>query len=212
MAVNLPFSLPVKVPVPRRFVVLGLSASILVLFLHTFAPTTLPPALTPNLPHAEPDASYFSPSKWLPPIFNPNVPDRPPEFDENGQCLFLSPYDALSPEEKRRAELLILEEVSSGVVGAKSLPMTSDADPDYDDEFSEASNATRTMPAGVTHPIIGLLKEGEKRWKQKLESQSKTLDQAAEKYYDKWGRPPPKGFELWYVQALLSAVARSDSV
>jgi beta-1,2-xylosyltransferase len=195
MAINLPF----KVPLPRRFIILGLSASILFLFLHTFAPTALPPAFTPNLPHAEPDASYFSPSKWLPPIFNPNVPDRPPEFDEDGQCLFLSPYDALSPLEKRRAEYLELEEVSAGVFRAKPLPMTGDDDPDYDDEFSEASNATRMMPAGITHPIIGLLKEGEKRWKDKLGGQSTTLDQAAQKYHDKWGRPPPKGFDLWCV-------------
>ncbi|EIW70562.1 beta-1,2-xylosyltransferase 1 [Tremella mesenterica] len=190
-----------KIPIPRKFIVLGLSIISLFLFLHTFVPRSLPPALTPHIPHHEPDASYFSPSKWLPPIFNPNAPDRPVEFDEDGQCLFLSPFDALSIAEKKRAESLILETVSSGVVRSRPPPSGTDSDPDFDDEFSEASNDTRIMPQGLTHPIIGLLRDGERKWKERMERQSKTLEQAVQVYIDKWGRQPPKGFDHWWTFA-----------
>ena len=189
-----------KLPVPRRFLILTLSAFSLILFLHTFAPKTLPPALTPHLQHHEPDASYFSPSKWLPPIFNPNAPDRPPEFDEDGQCLFLSPFDALSPMEKLRAEYMALEEVSPGIVRSKPPPQGGDvdADPDFDDEYSEASNSTRKLPQGLTHPIIGLLRDGERKWRDRMARQSTTLEQAVAVYEERWGRPPPKGFDQWW--------------
>ncbi|WWD17085.1 beta-1,2-xylosyltransferase 1 [Kwoniella shandongensis] len=211
MALNLPFPSPFAIPIPRRFVILILSGTILVLFLHTFAPSTLPPAFTPNLPHHEPDASYFSPSKWLPPILNPNAPSRPVEFDEDGQCLFLSPFDALSPAEKLRAEQLYLEQVSPGIVKSKAPPTEgSDADPDFDDEFSALSNETRKMPTGMTHPILGLLRDGEVKWNAKLAQQSKTLEQAVEVYKEKWGRSPPKGFDEWWHFATQNNVLLPD--
>ncbi|OCF60907.1 beta-1,2-xylosyltransferase 1 [Kwoniella mangroviensis CBS 10435] len=199
MALNFPFPSPLNLPIPRRFVILILSGSILVLFLHTFAPSTLPPALTPNLPHHEPDASYFSPSKWLPPILNPNTPSRPAEFDEDGQCLFLSPYDALSPNEKKRAEMLVLESVSPGIVKSHKPPSEgNDYDPDFDDEFSALSNETKSQPSGLTHPILGLLREGEMKWNSMLARQSQSLEQAVKVYKDKWNRNPPKGFDEWW--------------
>ncbi|ODN80875.1 beta-1,2-xylosyltransferase 1 [Cryptococcus amylolentus CBS 6039] len=211
MALNLPFSSPFKIPLPRRFVVLILSGAITILFLHTFAPSTLPPVFTPNLPHHEPDASYFSPSKWLPPILNPNTPSRPLEFDEEGQCLFLSPFDALSPAEKARAQVLALEEISAGIVRAKAPPAEgNDADPDFDDEFSALSNETRKLPVGLSHPILGLLRDGEVKWNAMLAKQSKTLDQAVDAYVDKWGRQPPKGFDEWWIFAQANNVLLPD--
>lgn len=195
--------LPIKtmgIPLPRRFVILILSVGTFVLFLHTFAPHTLPPVLVPSSPEHESDASYFSPSKWLPPILNPGlgVPP-PPEFDEDGQCLFLSPFDALSKYEKERAGLLDLIEVSPGIIRAKAPPIASDADPDFDDEFSGESNMTRSMPSGLTHPILGLIRDGERKWNERLTNQSKTLDEAVQYYVKKWGRQPPKGFDKWCV-------------
>jgi beta-1,2-xylosyltransferase len=208
MAFNLPFSMPATngLPIPRRFVILFLSLAILILFLHTFAPTTLPPALTPHIAHHEPDASLFSPSKWLPPILNPNVPDHPVEFDEDGNCLFLSPFGALSPQEKARAASLNLQQVSPGVVQSRPLPKATDADPDWDDEFeiggsgNANANGTSSTPKyqGLTHPILGLLRDGEVKWNDMLARQSKTLEQAVEVYKEKWGRNPPKGFDQWW--------------
>ena len=197
MVLNLPFPSPLSLPLPRRFVILGLSAILLVVLLHTFVPGALPPVLTPNHPHHEPDASYFSPSKWLPPLLDPDTPDRPDGYDEDGMCIFVSPFDALSAAEKARVESLVLEEVSSGLVRARPPVAPTDADPDYDDEVSAASNATRISPAGLTHPILGLLRDGEIKWKERMARQSKTIEEAVDVYRDKWGRMPPKGFDLW---------------
>lgn len=206
MAFNLPFNSPLALPLPRRFLLLGITIVAVILFLHTFAPTTLPPALTPNLPHHEPDASYFSPSKWLPPILNPNTPDRPLEFDEEGSCLFLSPFDALSAAEKARAQYLELEEVSSGVVRTKPRPPAKDDDPDFDAEDEMVGdgsvgggNSTKFSLTGLTHPILALLRDGETKWNNLLAGQSKTLEQAVETYKERWGRNPPRGFDAWQV-------------
>ncbi|ORY32933.1 hypothetical protein BCR39DRAFT_522439 [Naematelia encephala] len=211
MTIKLPFPTPLNLPIPRRFVILALSAAVVLLFLHTFIPRALPPAFTPNLPHHDPEAGYFSPGKWLPPILNPNSVERPAEFDEDGACLFLSPFNALSPAEKRRAQYLELEQVSSGIVKAKSPPAEgTDADPDFDDEFSAASNATKGKPIGLTHPIIGLLRDGEKKWTDLVSGQSRTLQQAVQTYKERWNRNPPKGFDLWWQFAENSNVLLPD--
>ncbi len=59
-----------------------------------------------------------------------------------------------------------------------------------------------TTPVGKSHPILGLLRHGDQKWKRMVESQSRTLEQAVDKYMSKWNRPPPKGFDLWSVQSL----------
>lgn len=202
MSIKIPFPSALNVPLPRRFVILGLSAAVLILFLHTFAPRTLPPVLTPHIPHHEPDASYFSPSKWLPPIFNPSAPDRPPEFDEDGACLFLSPFGALSTAEKERAAALTFEEVSAGIVRSRYDAGTLDLDLDLDLEAGLSSgNSTETdaTRGGVTHPILGLLRDGERKWNDLVAGQSHSLEQAVQVYKERWNRAPPKGFDLWYV-------------
>ena len=195
MTIHNAFPSPFCHPLQRRFVILGLSAALVVMFLHIFAPTTLPPALTPNHPHHEPDASYFSPSKWIPPILNPNSATRPVEFDEDGQCLFVSPFDALSAAEKARARFLQLEEVSSGVFRSK--PLAEIEYYDHDDESGFGNDTT--VPNGLTHPILTLLMNGEIRWKARMARQSTTLERAVDVYREKWGRMPPKGFDEWYV-------------
>ena len=188
--------LPFALPVPRRFLILFLCVAIVILFLHTFAPTTLPPALTPGLQHPEPDASIFSPSKWLPPILNPSTLDRPVEFDEDGNCLFLSPFDALSPREKERATQLVLERVSAGIVKSPLEFMGGD-DGEEIDGFGNMTDSGKGKLEGMTHPILGLLRDGERKWKDMVAKQSKTLEQAVEVYKERWGRQPPKGFDKW---------------
>ena len=188
---NLPFPSPMNLPVPRRFAILGISAAILVLFLHTFLPSTLPPVLTSDSEHHEPDSSYFSPSKWLPPILNPKTSGRPVEFDEDGQCVFLSPFDALSSAEKARAAFVELEEVSSGVVRSKPLSESEEFG------YGMGMNETGLMPTGLTHPVLALLRDGEVKWQARMARQSKTLEEAVEVYKERWGRPPPLGFDNW---------------
>jgi beta-1,2-xylosyltransferase len=147
----------------------------------------------------------LSPPSWLP-WQSSETFDHPPEFDEDGQCLFLSPYSALSREEKQRAEWMELEEVSAGVVRSK---FASDGDEEAGDGVVEeydgfedpdmAHNATRKKIKlkGQSHPILKLLKQGEDKWNERINGQSKTLEEAVDKYVSKWGRQPPKGFDRW---------------
>jgi hypothetical protein len=49
------------------------------------------------------------------------------------------------------------------------------------------------------HPIYELIDSAEARWKRKLARQSKTLKQAVNEYKRRYRRPPPKGFDAWYI-------------
>ncbi|KAG8984877.1 F-actin-capping protein subunit alpha, partial [Tulasnella sp. 427] len=48
------------------------------------------------------------------------------------------------------------------------------------------------------HPLLDLVEEGEKRWEERLQRQSKTLDEAVREYVRRYGRRPPKGFDAWF--------------
>lgn len=89
----------------------------------------------------------------------------------DGVCRFVSPLEGLTEEERILAATMEFEETTPGVVRAK----------------------------GEGHPILGLLHRGEERWRQKVASQSMSLKEAADKYRQKWNRPPPKGFDKWSV-------------
>jgi hypothetical protein len=47
------------------------------------------------------------------------------------------------------------------------------------------------------HPIYELIADAEKKWKEKVNRQSQTLEAAVEEYQRRYKRAPPKGFELW---------------
>lgn len=53
------------------------------------------------------------------------------------------------------------------------------------------------------HPIHSLIDHAEKRWKNLLDKQSKSLEEAASEYKRRYKRNPPAGFDAWYVQYLL---------
>lgn len=75
---------------------------------------------------------------------------------------------------------MVLEEVSAGVVRAKDM----------------GENGEK--PKGQSHPILALLKQGEEKWQHKMNNQSKTLEEATEKYIAKWNKNPPKYFDRWW--------------
>lgn len=117
---------------------------------------------------------------------------KPAEFDEYGRCLFMSPFDALSFEEKQRAEQLVLEDVSDGIVRAKHAAFI----PPHKANASAINVAD--VKETLTNPILGLLRDGERKWQDMLSQQSKTLDGAVQEYKTRWGRNPPKGFDEWW--------------
>lgn len=115
--------------------------------------------------------------------------NKPQEFDEYGRCLFLSPFDALSAEEKQRAEQVVLTDVSDGIV--RSCPSV------FIPAHHHQGNTTDAKET-LTNPILGLLRDGERKWQDMLARQSKTLDEAVQEYKTRWGRNPPRGFDEWW--------------
>lgn len=60
------------------------------------------------------------------------------------------------------------------------------------------------------HPIPTLLALGEKRWEEVLARQSRTLEEAVLEYTRRYGRKPPKGFDLWWDYAMLHDLVLPD--
>jgi hypothetical protein len=56
------------------------------------------------------------------------------------------------------------------------------------------------------HPIFDLLTRSQAAWSEKTSRQSKTLRQATKEYRKRYQRPPPKGFDLWYVTVTWESV------
>jgi hypothetical protein len=48
------------------------------------------------------------------------------------------------------------------------------------------------------HPIFDLIEKAEEEWERKLNTASKSLDEAVAEYRRRYGRSPPKGFDQWY--------------
>lgn len=63
-----------------------------------------------------------------------------------------------------------------------------------------------------THPILGLLVEGERKWADLVERQSRTLEEAVVEYKKRYGRNPPKGFDHWWSFAQGAQVLLPDEV
>lgn len=49
------------------------------------------------------------------------------------------------------------------------------------------------------HPIHVLIDRAQRRWKEKVERQSRTLSEAVREYKQRYRRNPPKGFDDWWV-------------
>jgi hypothetical protein len=49
------------------------------------------------------------------------------------------------------------------------------------------------------HPIFELIRHSEAAWESKLKAASKTLEEAVVEYVRRYHRPPPLGFDDWYV-------------
>jgi hypothetical protein len=48
------------------------------------------------------------------------------------------------------------------------------------------------------HPIYQLIRDAREKWDDKLEKQSRTLQDAVKEYRRRYGRQPPKGFDRWW--------------
>jgi beta-1,2-xylosyltransferase len=179
---------------PRRYLNLLILVVLLILIATYSTPTTrkyVSPA----------HDSAYHPLNWIPDsIFNnlgfSGAGDAPKEFDDLGRCLFMSPFEALSQREQERASQVELENVSEGIVRAKQALFHHHA---TQGEQGNNSASAGGPVATLTNPILALLKDGERKWKDMVSGQSKTLEEAVEEYKIRWNRNPPLGFDEWYV-------------
>lgn len=187
--------------IPKRYLNLLALVSILILISLFSTPRTRK-YVTP------PPTSPIHPVNWFPDSISNNFGfslgggDMPEEFDELGRCLFISPFDALSRHEKERAEQVTLEQVSDGIVRAKrSVFRPPTLQSDGDSLALANANASEVVEETLTNPILGLLRDGERKWQDMVARQSKTLEEAVQEYKTRWNRNPPLGFDQWYVPA-----------
>jgi beta-1,2-xylosyltransferase len=111
--------------------------------------------------------------------------------------VFLSPLDELSAAERQAALAL----ASSSHSPAKSGLHT------FDPSAPGSQNASH-----ATHPILGLLVEGERKWADLVDRQSRSLEEAVVEYKKRYGRNPPKGFDDWWSFAQGAQVWLPDEV
>jgi hypothetical protein len=105
---------------------------------------------------------------------------------EEGTCSFLDPTLGFSEE-----ELSLMERIPS----AKADPVGM-----YEGEGAE----------GGVHPLFGLIKMGETKFRGLVEKRSESLEEAVVEYRKRYGRSPPKRFDKWweYVSYTDSAARR----
>lgn len=67
--------------------------------------------------------------------------------------------------------------------------------------LSRAPALLTSIRDGGRHPIPQLIARAEAEHTRRLASEPVTLHQAYERYLDRHGRPPPKGYDAWYYYA-----------
>ncbi|KAJ8294104.1 Beta-1,2-xylosyltransferase 1 [Rhodotorula toruloides] len=69
--------------------------------------------------------------------------------------------------------------------------------PSSDTSISSSSSSDPSQHT-MRHPIHDLIANATKTWEDKLQRQSKTLEEAVREYKRRFGRRPPKGFDDWF--------------
>ena len=76
--------------------------------------------------------------------------------------------------------------------------------------YSSTGHLLISDRADSPHPIPTLLGLGERRWEELLSRQSRTLEEAVQEYTRRYGRNPPKGFDVWWDYAMLHDLVLPD--
>ncbi|KAK5627501.1 hypothetical protein RRF57_003216 [Xylaria bambusicola] len=62
----------------------------------------------------------------------------------------------------------------------------------------EIGNNSNNQAGSVIHPIVSLINKAEENWRDTVDKQSKTLEQAVDEYQRRYQIPPPPNFDRWY--------------
>ena len=107
----------------------------------------------------------------------------------DGVCRFVSPVEA------HQRDLDRLRQSHSSL--SSSIPR--DHSRKQSNHFYSPTGHLLVSPdPDAPHPIPPLLALGEKRWEELLSRQSRTLNEAVREYTRRYGRRPPKGFDIWW--------------
>ncbi|WWD18593.1 hypothetical protein CI109_103046 [Kwoniella shandongensis] len=127
----------------------------------------------------------------------------PVEEIDDGLCRFVSPVDAYQRDLRRLRKL----HPSSSHHDPLSHPHPPHNLTSHNSHSHTKSHHHTYSPTGhllvssdpeAPHPIPLLLDLGEKRWEELLSRQSRTLSEAVREYTRRYGRRPPKGFDVWW--------------
>lgn len=111
------------------------------------------------------------------------------------QCQFVSPVEAYQRDLARLRSLHSGTDYLANLTD--SIPQNHSL-PHHHHQYSNTGHLLISDSPGAPHPIPLLLALGEKRWEEALSRQSRTLSDAVSEYIRRYGRRPPKGFDLWW--------------
>ena len=126
--------------------------------------------------------------------------------EDNGLCRFVSPVEAYHRDLRRIRELYPPREthelnLTNAVKGQR---------PHSHHLYSSTGHLIVSQDEGAPHPIPVLLALGEKRWEETLARQSQSLGEAVREYTRRYGRLPPRGFDVWWEFAQVHELVLPD--
>lgn len=114
-------------------------------------------------------------------------------------CRFVSPVEAYFADLARLRGIYNASSATTTTTGADALRSAAAAQ--HKHVFSSTGHMVVSKDESAPHPIPLLLALGERRWEELLARQSRTLAEATMEYERRYGRVPPKGFDLWWAFA-----------
>jgi hypothetical protein len=128
----------------------------------------------------------------------------------DGLCRFVSPVEAYH-RDLERLRRIYPHRIRPDTFPNISLVDHGVSNTTIEDHFFSPTGHLHVSPnASSPHPIPLLLALGEKRWEGLLANQSRTLPQAVKEYRRRYGRPPPRGFDIWWDFAMTHHLVLPD--
>ena len=110
-------------------------------------------------------------------------------------CHFVSPVEAYY-EDLRRLRELVADQEGFDISFPANISQL--ADIPHSHVFSPTGHLVISDEPGQPHPIPVLVAKGEAQWRTLRARQSKNLGEAVEEYQRRYGRKPPRGFDIWW--------------
>lgn len=127
--------------------------------------------------------------------------------EDGGLCQFVSPVDAYHRDLWR---LRGLDPALFDTHRHNNTHKHSHSYPHSHHLYSSTGHFIVSSDPEASHPIPLLLTLGEKRWEELLSRQSLTLEDAVREYTRRYGRRPPKGFDIWWDFASVHNIVLPD--